>query len=77
MVDTGCAWGSTRVDLGLFREEGVNKLSVSGEVDDMDRGGGVGRKTGRTGAGVDGCPEIGTRVEMECGGNDTRLMSEV
>lgn len=77
MVDTGCDGGRIRVDLGLFREEGVNKLSVSGEVEDMDSGGGVGRRTGRTGAGVDGCPEIGTRVEMECGGKDTRLMSEV
>lgn len=65
------------VDFGLSREEGVSKLSVSGSVEDMDRGGGVGRRTGRTGAGVDGCPEIGTRVEMECTCTDVRLMSDV
>jgi len=45
---------------GLFNDEGVSKLSVSGNVDEIDSGGG-GLKTGLTGAGVDGCPEIGTR----------------
>jgi len=64
-VDTGCDGGRRSVDLGLFNDDGVSKLSVSGEVEDIDKGGGVGRNAGRTGAGVDGCPEIGTRVEME------------
>lgn len=49
-----------RVDLGLLREDGVNKLSVSGVVDAMDNGGGVCLSEGRFGAGVDGCPEMGT-----------------
>ena len=79
MTDTGCDWGTTIVDRGLFRDDGVNRLSVSGEVEEMDRGGGVGRNTGRTGAGVDGCPDIGTRVEMECDvtGESCDRMSEI
>lgn len=67
------------VDRGLFNDDGVNRLSVSGEVEDIERGGGVGRNVGRTGAGVDGCPEIGTRVEMECDvtGESCDMRSEI
>lgn len=33
-------------------------------MDEIESGGGIGRNIGRLGAGVEGCPEMGTRAEV-------------
>jgi hypothetical protein len=43
IAEGGCGCSIMRVDRGLFKEDGVNRLSVSGDVEEMDKGGGVGR----------------------------------